>query len=290
MSKQTKSSFILLLTAMIWGIAFVAQCSVDGEQLGTFGFNGVRFLLGSISLIPVVMIFERGMPSRKTIWSGMLTGAALFAASAFQMAGISLTHSASKSGFITAMYIIFVPFVNAVIFKKRTHINTWIAAFLALFGLYLLSGGFDRLEFGDILVLVSAIFWTTQIMFIDRFIASGVEPLKFSFMQFVSCAILNLIFAAFTENVTWGGICANAVPILYTGIMSTGVGYTCQVIGQKNANPNIASIIMSAECVFSAIGGVLILHERMNAASVTGCILMFAGIIISQLNFSDKEN
>ncbi len=294
MNKQVKSIFILLLTAIIWGVAFVAQCSVDNSALGNFSFNGVRFLLGSVSLIPVILLFERDHPNKskliRTVWMGALTGCALFTASALQMEGISITHNAGKSGFITGLYTVLVPFLGCIFLKKKTYINTWIAAILSATGLYLLSGGFDKIEYGDAVVLAGSVFWAVHILLIDNFLETDISPFKFSFIQFVTCGLLNLIFAAFSETITLSGIAVNAIPILYTGIMSTGVAYTCQVIGQKDSDPNLAAIVLSSECVFSAIGGAIILHEVMKPEGYIGCALIFAGIIISQLKRKEKED
>lgn len=288
MNKQIKSSLILLLASIIWGTAFVAQCSVDSAALGNFSFNGIRFLLGCVSLIPVVLIFERRLPNKRTVKGAILSGIALFSASAFQMAGIELTHSASKSGFITGMYTILVPFIAWIVLKKKTNLFTWIAAVLSVIGLYLLSGGIDKIEYGDILVLVSTLFWAVQILLVDHFTDGCDDPIKFSFLQFLTCGILHMLFACFFEKITLDGISANMIPILYTGILSTGVAYTCQVIGQKHANPTLASIIMSSEGVFAAIGGVIILHEAMTFQTFCGCLLMFSGIVLSQFKFTKK--
>lgn len=294
MNKQIKSIFILLLTALIWGVAFVAQCEVDNDALGNFGFNGIRFLLGSVSLIPVILLFERDNPDKnkimRTLRTGAVTGVALFAASALQMEGLSINHNAGKGGFITGLYTVWVPFLSYIVFKKKIHANTWISAIMSAVGLYLLSGGFDKINYGDAVILAGSAFWAIHILLIDTFLETDISPLKYSFVQFVTCGLLNLIFAAFTETITLSGISANTVPILYTGIMSTGVAYTCQVIGQKDCKPTLAAIILSTECVFSAISGAILLHEVMKPEGYIGCVLIFAGIIISQLNGKENEN
>ena len=294
MNKQIKSVFILLLTAIIWGFAFVAQCSVDNDALGNFSFNGIRFLLGSVSLIPVILLFEKEKLDKKKItkilWTGAVTGTALFIASALQMEGISINHNAGKAGFITGLYTVLVPFLGCIFLKRKTRANTWIAAVVSAGGLYLLSGGFDKIDFGDAVVLAGSVFWAAHILLIDTFMESGVSPLKFSFTQFVVCGVWNLIFAAFSETITLQGVSVNMLPILYTGIMSTGVAYTCQVIGQKGADPNLAAIVLSTECVFSAIGGALLLHEVMKPEGYVGCAMIFAGIILSQLKGKEKKD
>lgn len=294
MNKQIKSIFILLLTAMIWGTAFVAQCEVDNDALGNFAFNGIRFLLGSISLIPVILMFERDKPDKtkiiRTLWMGAVTGVALFAASALQMEGISINHNAGKGGFITGLYTVLVPFLASIVFKKKIHANTWVSAVLSVIGLYLLSGGFDQINYGDAVILAGSFFWAIHILLIDNFLEKDISPLKYSLVQFAACGLLNLIFASFTETITLSGIYVNIIPILYTGIMSTGVAYTCQVIGQKDCNPSLAAIILSTECVFSAISGAILLHEVMKPEGYIGCVLIFAGIIISQLKGKENEN
>lgn len=288
MNKQVKSTITLLMAAIIWGFAFSAQAMVDTEVLGNFSFNGIRFLLGAASLIPVIMLFEReeknAAKMKRTIFTAMLAGTILFCASAFQQFGISINHNAGKAGFITGLYTVLVPFLGMIIFKRKTGLNTWIAALLAVSGLFLLSAGdgFDNINFGDVVVLIGSFFWAAHILVIDKFVGE-VSPLKFSSIQFAVCGLWNLIFAAFAETITWSGVTATMLPILYTGLMSTGVAYTCQVLGQKDADPNFAAIILSTECVFSAVGGAIILHEVMTTKGYFGCVLMFAGIVLSQL-------
>ncbi len=288
MSKQLKSTFIMLTAAIIWGFAFVAQVAVDNKVIGNFTFNGIRFLIGSLSLIPVILLFEREKPDKeklkKTLTASLFAGTALFVASALQQQGISMNHNAGKSGFITCLYTVLVPIFGWIIWRNKTGFKTWLAALLAVAGLFLLSAGegFDTVEAGDVVVLIGAFFWTIHILVVDKNV-SGINPITFSSMQFAVCGLLNILFALFTENITWSGIVLTAFPILYTGLMSTGVAYTCQVVGQKDADPNYAAIILSTECVFSAVGGALFLNETFTMRGYIGCILIFAGIIISQL-------
>lgn len=295
MNKQLKSTIILLTAAVIWGFAFVAQVAVDNSVIGNFTFNGTRFLIGSLSLIPVILIFEREKPDKaklkKTIIASLLAGTALFTASALQQQGISMNHNAGKSGFITCLYTVLVPIFGWVIWRNKTGLKTWIAAILAVIGLFLLSAGegFNTIEAGDIVVLIGAFFWTIHILVVDKNV-SGINPITFSSMQFAVCGLLNLIFAFFTETITWSGIVLTAFPILYTGLMSTGVAYTCQVVGQKDADPNFAAIILSTECVFSAIGGAIFLNETFTACGYLGCVLIFAGILISQIKKKENDN
>lgn len=288
MNKQLKSTLIMLTAAIIWGFAFVAQCVVDNNVIGNFTFNGTRFLLGAVSLIPVILIFEREKPSRekwkKTIYASLLAGTALFIASALQQYGISMNHNAGKSGFITGLYTVLVPIFSWIIWENKAGINTWIAAILAVCGLFLLScgDGFDTVEAGDIVVLIGAFFWAIHILVVDKQV-KNINPITFSSLQFAVCGMWNIIFALSTEAITWSGISATAFPILYTGIMSTGVAYTCQVVGQKDADPNYAAIILSTECVFSAVGGAIFLNEAFSISGYIGCILIFVGILLSQM-------
>ena len=289
MKNQIKSIIMLFIAAIVWGFAFSAQAMVDTNILGNFSFNGVRFILGSVSLVPVVLLFEREAKDveklKKTAFAAVIAGTVLFIASALQQYGISVNHNAGKAGFITGLYTVLVPIVGMVVLKNKTGINTWIAALLAVCGLFLLSAGdgFDEINMGDVVVFIGAFFWAGHILVIDKFVG-GVSPIKFAMLQFLVCGIWNLLFAAFTENLTLSGIYLTAVPILYTGLMSTGVAYTCQILGQKGMNPNLSAIILSTECVFSAIGGAIVLGETMSAKGYIGCALMFMGIIVSQFD------
>lgn len=288
MNLQLKSTLILFVTAVIWGFAFVAQCVVDNSVIGNFTFNGLRFLLGSLSLIPVILIFERKSTTKKmlkkTFKVSLLAGAVLFIASALQQQGISMNRNAGKSGFITGLYIVLVPMFSQIIWKTKTSKNTWIAALLSICGLFLLSvgDGFGKIELGDLVVLIGSFFWAAHILILDKSV-NGINPITFSSMQFAVCGVLNILFALPTETITISGIFATAYPILFTSIMSTGVGYTCQAIGQKNLSPSAASIILSTECLFSAVGGALFLGEALTAKGYIGCVLIFAGILLSQI-------
>lgn len=293
MNKQVKSTILLFIAPILWGVAFVMQCIVDTETIGTLTFNAGRFLLGAISLLPVIFIFEKEPYDReklkKTVFYGIITGTVLFVASEFQMYGISLNKSSGKSGFLTGLYIVIVPFLNAVAYRKKVAINEWLAAAVALFGLFLLSfsGGFGNMNMGDVMVFAGAFFWAVHILVIDRFVPS-VSPIKYSFVQYVTCALLNAVFAVFTEKISVSGICINIVPILYTGILSIGMGYTFQTLGQRSVNPNFAAIILATEGVFAAISGMVILGETMTLRGYVGCLLMFSGTVLSQINIKKK--
>ena len=295
-TKNGKSSIgsmlLLLLTAMVWGFAFVAQ-RTGSEHVGAFVFNGVRFALGALSLIPVILIFEREKFDKKkmlnTLKYGAIVGAVLFTASAFQQFGIEITGSAGKAGFITGLYTVLVPIVAFVLYKQRNGINVWLGAVIAVVGLFLLSVSDDlTIGVGDLVLLGGALFYTMHIISIDRFV-DKVSPLKFSAVQFATCAVLNLVMALFFDTYDMNAIKAALVPILYGGIGSVGVAYTLQVVAQKNVAPTPAAIIMSTEAMFSAIGGALILNETMTLRGYFGCALIFCGIILAQLNFGKKS-
>ena len=286
------AAIMLVTTAMIWGFAFVAQ-RVGAESLGALSFNGIRFAMGAISLIPVVLIFEREKPApariKRTFVAAAVGGVVLFTASALQQYGIELTQSAGKAGFITGLYTVLVPIMTFVLYRKKNGIGVWTGAILAVVGLFLLSvnEGFT-VEYGDILLLIGAFFWAVHIIVVDRFIG-GVSPLKFAMIQFAVCAVLNLVFAAFFEGFDLEAVRSAAFPLLYGGLCSVGVAYTLQIIGQKYSDPTFAAIVFSLESVFSAIGGAIILGEEMSLRGYVGCVLIFGGIILSQIKFGKKH-
>ena len=288
--KNIKSLGILLITAIIWGFAFVAQ-RIGADYVGAFTFNGVRFALGALSLIPVILIFEKRdsdnelhlVKTKKSILVGILAGVVLFIASWLQQLGVEVTGSAGKAGFITGLYTVLVP-IFGIFLKKKTNFNIWIGALFAVVGMFLLCINEKwQISLGDAILLLGSVFWAFHILVIDRFVDS-VYSLRFAGTQFVVCSVLSLVFAFLTETIELETIRAAAVPILYGGIMSVGVAYTCQIIGQKHADPTYASIILSTESMFSAIGGAIILHEVMTGRGYVGCVLIFAGIIASQLS------
>lgn len=288
MKNSTKSIILLFLTAIIWGFAFVAQTVVVGV-LSSYAFNGIRFVLGALSLIPVILLFEREEKNneklKKTILAGICAGIILFIASTLQQVGIEITQSAGKAGFLTGLYTVLVPIIYFLFFRKKTHPLTWLGAILALVGLYFLTtngGRFDNIGIGDIILITGAIFWSLHIIVIDRFV-DKISPIKFAMTQFLVCGSIGLIIALFNGEINIAGISTSLVPILYGGIMSAGVAYTCQILGQRDADPTFASIILSTESVFSAIGGAIILGETMSLFGYIGCALIFAGIILSQL-------
>ena len=290
MKDKIKSTSLLFLTAIIWGFAFVAQ-RVGADYVGAFTFNGVRFLLGAFSLVPIILIFEKEKFNKNkfksTVVIGVFAGVILFIASSLQQFGIVFTGSAGKAGFLTGLYIVLVPLIRFLMGKK-TSVLTFVGAVFAVTGLFFLCMTGDKITFGigDVVLIIGAFFWATHILVIDKFV-NIVSALKFSMVQFLTCGILGIIFALFTETIEVSAIKQAGIPILYGGLMSVGVAYTCQILGQKKADPTFASIIFSTESVFSAIGGALILHEMMSGRGYLGCVLIFIGIILSQITVDD---
>lgn len=285
--KNWKSPLLLLLTATIWGVAFVAQ-SVGMDYVEPFTFNGLRNLLGALVLLPVIY----GMSGKKaaavekkdtkTLWlGGVLCGLCLCVASSLQQIGIQYT-TAGKAGFLTAMYIIMVP-VFGLFLKKRCSPFVGISIVLATVGLYLLSikEGFN-IGKGDIYVILCAVVFSIHILVIDYF-APKCNGVKLSCIQFLVCGVLCSVIALVVEEPTISGILAAWLPIAYAGVMSCGVAYTLQIIGQKGMNPTVASLILSLESVISVLAGWLLLHQTLSAREIIGCAIMFAAIILAQL-------
>jgi drug/metabolite transporter (DMT)-like permease len=291
MNKRVIANVLLLITAAIWGFGFVAQ-RVGAQFIGAFTFNGIRFALGSLSLIPLIYFFDRKKTKekisfKKTILPGMIIGSVLFVASTLQQVGVAYT-TAGNAGFITGLYMVFVP-IFGIFLRQKIGKNAWVGVFVALAGLYLLSVNEDfSIAFGDLLVLIAAIFWAIHILSIDKF-AKEIDSLKLSSIQFATCSVLSLVSALMFETVTVAGLSGSLIPLLYGGLLSVGIAYTLQVVAQKDAKPSHAAIILSMESVFGAIGGALLLSERMGVRGAIGCALILAGILISQLNFSRKR-
>ncbi len=287
MKTKIKSTALLFLTAIIWGFAFVAQ-RVGADFVGAFTFNGIRFLLGACSLIPVIIIFEKDKMNlnnlKKAVVPGILAGVILFIASTLQQYGVEITQSAGKAGFLTGLYTVLVPLIRFALGKK-TGILTFVGAIFAVAGLFLLCMTGDDISFGigDIILIIGAFFWAGHILVVDKYV-NGLSPLKFSLIQFLVCGALSIVFALILEDISFVAFRSAGIPILYGGLMSVGVAYTCQIIGQKDADPTFASIVFSTESVFSAIGGAIILNEIMSGRGYLGCVLIFIGIVLSQLN------
>ncbi|MBQ6442648.1 MAG: DMT family transporter [Lachnospiraceae bacterium] len=304
MSKTMRYSLVLLLTAAIWGFAFVAQ-SAGGDAIGPFTFNSVRNLLGAVVLLPVLLILERIGAGRekkkprsktarkKVLWQGAVIGFLLFAATNLQQLGITYGRSAGKAGFITAFYLVLVPILG-LFFGKKCPVVIWLAVALAMAGIYFISiSETASLSWPDILLLLSALGFAIQILFVDRFMADAEDPLhavRLAMMEFLVCGILSGIPALFLERQYWsGGIASFLQPdalisILYAGILSCGVAYTLQIVGQKNVPPTLASLLMSFESVFCLLGGWLLLGEVLTPRQIFGCCLMFVAVLTAQLS------
>jgi drug/metabolite transporter (DMT)-like permease len=289
--KETiKADGLLLLVAVIWGFAFVAQRS-GMDVIGPYAFGAARFGLGTLSLLPVLILQsrrakEKGQvvhhlsPWQRILWP-VAAGTVLFLAASLQQVGLVYT-TAGNAGFITCLYVVLVPMVGFFL-GRATGLRIWIGAALALVGLYILSIGTGfTLAPGDLLEFIGAFFWAGHILVIGH-IGSRMDVLEVSVGQFATCSILSLIAALIHEPQPFAGLMPAALPILYGGILSTGVAYTLQVIAQRTAHPAHASIIFSMEALFAALGGVLVLHEPVTTRLVVGGLLMFAGMICSQL-------
>jgi len=292
---QMKNSLLLLLTAFIWGVAFVAQ-SVGGEQVGCFTFNGVRSLIGGVVLIPVIFFLdaqkkkelgekkflEQKSDKKTLILGGISCGIMLCIASNFQQLGISFT-TVGKAGFITALYIIIVPILG-IFMKKKAGLKIWAGVALATVGLYLLCMTSESFSIskGDFLVLICAGFFSLHILIIDHF-SPKCDGVRLSCIQFFVCGVISMVIALIFETPTLSGILSGWLPILYAGVLSCGVAYTLQIVGQKNMDPTVASLILSLESVFSVLAGWMILHQTLTAREIFGCVLMFSAIILAQL-------
>lgn len=282
---RLRANLLLLLAAAIWGFAFVAQ-RVGMDYVGPFTFNGVRFALGGLSLVPLIFVFRdasRPLADRPvgSTAVGLTAGAILFVAASLQQIGLVYT-TAGKAAFITCLYIVLVP-IAGIFLRHRIGFATWLGSFIAVAGLYLLCVKENfTVDYGDFLELAGALFWTVHILFIDRF-SRRTDTLKLAFFQFMACSALSLAAAILLEEMTVSAIRQAAAPILYGGLCSVGVAYTLQIVGQKYAPPAHAAIILSLETVFAAVGGYLILGERLGGQELLGCGLMMAGMLISQL-------
>lgn len=298
MKSQLKGNIMLLITAAIWGVAFVAQ-SEGMNYVGPFTFLASRSVIGGIVLIPVILIFgllnkdkeKHTSESRKIlVKGGVLCGTALFAASYFQQAGIAIDASAGDAGFITALYILIVPIIR-LIFGAKPGARTWCAVAVALLGFYFLTEQLGGFTWGSFLVLISAVLFAVHILVVDYF-APKADGVKLSCIQFFTCAALAAVCMAIFEEPSWKNILSAKASILYAGALSSGVGYTLQVVAQKFTHPTAASMIMSLESVFALIAGMLIQPEEnpVKLIKILGCVLIFAAIILVQLPEKRAKN
>ena len=307
-TNNLKGSIILITAAFIWGMAFVAQSSA-ADKIPAFAINFLRSYIGSAFLLVFIIIrdakkkiplFPTDKLDRKKLFSGgLICGIALWIAANLQQFGIGNypdgVANEARAGFLTALYVILVP-ISSVFFKKKIKLVVWIAVIMALFGVYLLcmTGGIGGIYTGDILLFTCAIGFTVHIITVDT-VGKGLDGVKLSMFQFFVCGTISLIFMLIFEinSISIKDVLNAALPILYLGIMSSGIAYTLQIIGQKYASPAIASIAMSLESVFAALGGWIFAGNGLTAREIIGCTVMFAAIIIAQLsdfNFKSKEN
>lgn len=309
MSKKLRGNLMLLLTALIWGSSFVAQ-RTGMDYIGPFTFNGIRSFIGGLALIPVILLMsgkrspnseedseedpekdlsdEQKRKERKTLLiGGIVCGVVLFTAGSLQQIGLVYT-TAGKAGFITALYIVLVPVMGVFIGKKVKPI-LWLCVAMAVAGLYLLciKEGFS-LSKGDFLVLLCAFGFTLHILVIDYF-SPKTDGVKMSCIQFFVCGAISIVPMIAMETVVLSDILACWLPLLYAGVLSCGIGYTLQIVAQKDTNPTIAAMLLSLESVFAVISGAVILHEHMALRELIGCIIMFAAIIIAQLPSKDER-
>jgi len=283
-----KGNLLLLLTAAIWGFAFVAQ-RVGMEYVGPFTFNGVRFALGALSLLPLIIFFRkksqnianRSYNQKSVVGAGIVAGVVLFLGASLQQIGLVYT-TAGKAAFITCLYIVIVPMLG-ILLKQYLPMSTWLGCVMAIVGLYLLCVKESFfISYGEVLELIGAVFWSIHILVIDNF-SRKVDVLRLSFVQFITCSVLSLVTAWFIETMSIETLRQGLVPILYGGICSVGIAYTLQVVGQKYAQPSHAAIILSMETVFAAVGGWMILNEKLGVQELLGCAIMLAGMLLSQL-------
>lgn len=290
-TRYLKSDLLLLLSAVIWGFAFVAQ-RVGMDHVGPFTFNGIRFFLGAAVLVPTICREPKhpaftndtaagALGKRALLGYGGLAGLAIFAGASFQQVGLVYT-TAGNAGFITSLYVVIVPLMGSA-WGQPTSVGTWSGALIAAVGLYLLCIDQDfTIAFGDLLVLIGALFWACHIHLIG-WLAPKTDPLQLAFVQFLACATVSMLTAVIFETLRTADIIAAALPILYGGVLSVGVAYTLQVVAQRHAHPAHAAILLSLEAVFAAVGGWWLLGEVMSARGLIGCLLMFIGMLVSQL-------
>lgn len=280
------SSLLLFLAACIWGVAFVAQ-SVGMDYMGPFTFNGARFLIGGIVLIPVAAYRRKEkkegseIPLKLTLKGGLCCGLAICVASLLQQIGIQYT-TVGKAGFITTLYIIIVP-VMGLLLRKRVQAKVWGAAVIAAAGLYLLCMNESfSIGKGDAFVFACAVVFSIHILIIDYF-SPKTDPVVLSCIQFFTAGIICTAGAFVSEQPAWAQLAAGAAPLLYAGVMSCGIAYTLQIVGQKSLEPAVASLILSMESVVSVLAGWVILGQALTARELFGCGMVFAAVILVQI-------
>ncbi len=290
MKSKFLSNALLILVAIIWGSALVAQI-LGIRHVEPLTMNGLRFVVGALAVLPAMLILERGKSNREekicTLKTSVAAGVILFTASTLQQYGIAYTKSAGLSGFITGLYTVLVPIAYFLFFRSKTRWNVWFGAISAIVGLFLLcyrSGEGLAFGLGEALLFVGSLFWAAHIILLDR-MGKQVRSLHLAWGQYTVCAILGVIFMFLFEKPTLEGVFAAKWAILYCGLFSVGIGFTLQVVAQKNANPTFAAVVLSSEAVFSAVFGAIFGIDSISLIGYVGCGLMFIGILASQLNF-----
>lgn len=298
---QVRQVVFPILAAFIWGTAFVAQ-DLCADSIGTFAFNATRYFVAVLALLVVIAISDRAKKNKpaltveekkaanKQLWlGGLCCGVALAIASNFQQAGLVAGTDAGKAGFITALYVVLVP-VFGLFFKRKVSLPVWIAVVCSVVALYLLciKGDFS-LAAGDLLILVCAVCFAVHILVIDHFTAYC-DGVKLSCLQFLFAGIISAVCMFLFEDVDFAAIWSCILPLLYVGIFSCGVGYTLQILAQKDSNPTVVTILLSLESVFAVIAGAIILHQQMSARQYIGCVLMFVAVVLAQVDFPIKKN
>lgn len=289
-----QGNLYLLLAAFFWGTTFVAQL-VGMDGIGPFTYGMGRYIIGFFVVLLVWQCFTgqraraRANGTYLSGWKyGLGAGVIMFVASAFQQIALLFT-TAGKTAFITCLYIIFVP-IFARLLGRVIRLENWLGAVIAVTGLYCLSvqGSLD-LNYGDVLALLCSVFWACHILFIDKY-APKADNIEISAAQLGVCAVLNTLFCYWLESFTWADLWAAAIPILYAAVLSSGVAFTLQIMGQKTADPAPAAVIMSLESVFGALGGWLILGERLAGVEIIGCVLMLLGMLVTQASVILKKH
>ena len=295
MKQQTRGSLMLLLCAMVWGAAFVAQ-SEGMNYVGPFTMQATRYFLSGLVLLPVIALRDKkgvsvrpaGNAARRQLLCGVVCGVILCTASLIQQFGLLHT-TVGKSGFITTMYIILVPFLGLFV-KLRVKLMNWVCALIALAGLYLLCAGSEGLSgvnYGDWLTLLCAVFFACHILFIDR-ACHDLDGVRLSCVQFFTASAISAVFMLLLEKPSWAAISGAWLPIVYAGVFSGGVGYTLQILGQQLVPPTLASMILSLESCFATLFGWILLHQALSARELLGCCVIFAAIVIAQLPAKEK--
>ena len=291
---RVRATIMLFVAAMIWGAAFVAQ-KLAGQYMGSFTYNGVRFAMGSITLLPVIFLLEKtdSEKNRRTWIIGLAGGVVLFAAANLQQFGIVLSDSpssASEAGFITGLYTVFVPLFGLALGRKATAL-TWLSAVLAFVGLALISiegDGLASIQASSLILVIGAVFWAVHILLIDRFVGS-ISPVRFASIQFAVCSVLSLASAFVFETVRIGDLRDGILPLLFGGVLSSGVAYTLQILGQRGVEPSRSAVIFSLESLFAALSETLMLGAVMTPRKYLGGAVIFAGILISQVRIRTNE-